>query len=256
MFKLAEGRGSLNSLYCGPDGLYLGSAALIELRDATYFLRHEDDIAALLAAAYDPTPAFGILIPRLRAITDHLQRGELAQAMVAAVLLRLDDLSGAAIARVAQVDALLKHNFNPDEPRDSHGRWTDGTESDPPEIGISSSAQQHPPDERGAERPPDLTPISNRTISGIASWYDLPGHRMSNGQMFDPNAMNAAMRKVPLGTLVTVCLAGDSSRCIQVTVTDRGPYIPGRLIDLTKAAFTGLAGGIDMGLVKVVVTLP
>jgi hypothetical protein len=183
MFKFAEGRGSLDSLYCGPDGLYLGSAALIELRDATYFLRHEDDIAALLAAAYDPTPAFGILIPRLRAITDHLQRGELAQAMVAAVLLRLDDLSGAAIARVAQVDALLKHNFNPDEPRDSHGRWTDGTESDPPETGTSSSAQQHPPDERGAERPPDLTPISNRTISGIASWYDLPGHRMSNGQM-------------------------------------------------------------------------
>jgi rare lipoprotein A len=92
-------------------------------------------------------------------------------------------------------------------------------------------------------------------LSGLASWYDLPGRQMANGRVFDPDAMNVAMLKVPLGTVVTVRLAEDPSRSIAVTVTDRGPYEPGRVVDLTPAAFTALVGNTRPGLAKVVVTL-
>jgi len=50
MFKLAESLGSRQGVYCGCEGLYLGSAALIEYRDGRYCLRRENEVAALLAA--------------------------------------------------------------------------------------------------------------------------------------------------------------------------------------------------------------
>ena len=56
MFKLAERRGKRDGLYCGWDGVYLGPAALIERREGRYWLRAEDEVAALLAAAYETPP--------------------------------------------------------------------------------------------------------------------------------------------------------------------------------------------------------
>ena len=102
----------------------------------------------------------------------------------------------------------------------------------------------------------DAVPISARTVSGVASWYNLVGRQMANGRVFDANAMNAAMLKVPLGTVVTVHLADDPSRNVSVTITDRGPYKAGRVIDLTPAAFQALTGTLNAGLARVVVTLP
>ena len=70
---------------------------------------------------------------KLPGIAADLQRGDLGQAMISAVLLGLGELSDDAIARLARTEALLKANFNPDEPRDQHGRWAgddaDGTSS-------------------------------------------------------------------------------------------------------------------------------
>ncbi len=90
---------------------------------------------------------------------------------------------------------------------------------------------------------------------GKASYYDLPRNRMANGHMFDANAMNAAMLHVPLGTVVQVTNIA-TKKTISVAVTDRGPYPPGRVIDLPKAAFTALAGGTGTGLVEVEVDVP
>jgi rare lipoprotein A len=129
-------------------------------------------------------------------------------------------------------------------------------ESQPPGVGAGACAQPLRVDGRGVEGPPDLSPVSRPSISGLASWYNGDGHLMANGKPFDPNAMTAAMLKVPLGTAVTACLAEDRSRCIGVTVTDRGPYVAGRVIDLTRAAFEALVGSTARGLVKVTVTLP
>jgi hypothetical protein len=69
MFKLAESRGSIRGLYCGVEGLSLGPSPLIELLDGTYRVRPPREIAALVAAAFDPPPDAVKLLPRLFAIS-------------------------------------------------------------------------------------------------------------------------------------------------------------------------------------------
>lgn len=93
-------------------------------------------------------------------------------------------------------------------------------------------------------------------VRGGASYYDLPGQTMANGRVFDPNAMAAAMLKVPLGTKVKVVSIDNPAKSIEVTVTVRGPYVPGRVIDLTPRAFQQLFGGTRRGTGKVIVVVP
>ncbi len=131
MFKLAESPGASRGVYCGREGLYLGPSALIERDNNGYRLRTEDQIAALLAAAYDPAPDLAGLLPGLRAVAAHLEAGDLGRAMISAVLLGLAELSDVALARLARTEALLKYNFNPAEPRDERGRWTADESNDP-----------------------------------------------------------------------------------------------------------------------------
>ena len=78
---------------------------------------------------------------------------------------------------------------------------------------------------------------------------------MANGKPFDANAVNGAMLNVPLGTKVKV-LALDTSKSVEVTVTNRGPYVTGRIIDLTPKAFETLFGSTKPGTGKVVVAIP
>lgn len=103
--------------------MFLGPSPLIEYRDGIYRVRRREEIAALLAAAYDPPPDVEGLLRKLSLIAADLQRGELGQAMISAVLLGLAELSDDGIARLARTEAMVKANFNPDEPRDQHGRW-------------------------------------------------------------------------------------------------------------------------------------
>lgn len=76
---------------------------------------------------------------------------------------------------------------------------------------------------------------------GGASWYGpgFNGKRAASGEIFNENAMTAAHRSLPFGTklLVTDQRTG---RQVQVTINDRGPFIGGRIIDLSKAAATEL----------------
>ena len=91
--------------------------------------------------------------------------------------------------------------------------------------------------------------------SGRAPYYNNLGRNMSNHHRFDPSAMTAAMLHVPLGMIVHVTnvLGGKS---IDVTVTDHGPYVQGRIIDHTPTAFTALAGGLGPGVIEVEVMVP
>lgn len=91
---------------------------------------------------------------------------------------------------------------------------------------------------------------------GRASFYDLPGNKMANGQMFDGKAMSAAMLGVPFGTVVTVTSLKDPTKSINVTTTDRGPYAPGRIIDLMRTAFQALFGSTRIGVADVIVVVP
>jgi rare lipoprotein A len=83
--------------------------------------------------------------------------------------------------------------------------------------------------------------------SGIASVYGAKylGKRTASGQTSRANAMTAAHRSLPFGTMVRVTHR-HSGRSVVVRVNDRGPFVRGRVIDLTPAAarvlgFSGLA---------------
>ncbi len=72
---------------------------------------------------------------------------------------------------------------------------------------------------------------------GLASWYGPPyaGRKGADGTVYDQNAMTAAHLTLPLGTLARVTnLANEQT--VLVRITDRGPFVPGRIIDLSLAA--------------------
>lgn len=75
------------------------------------------------------------------------------------------------------------------------------------------------------------------TEIGLASWYGAPYHnrRGSNGQIYNMHAMTAAHRTYPLGSIVRVTNVKTGSAAL-VRITDRGPFIRGRVIDLSLAA--------------------
>jgi rare lipoprotein A len=81
--------------------------------------------------------------------------------------------------------------------------------------------------------------------SGIASHYSYSRGRTASGERLNPSAMTAAHRTLRFGTLVRVTHR-KTGRTVVVRINDRGPFIRGRVIDLTPAAaralgFTGLA---------------
>lgn len=82
---------------------------------------------------------------------------------------------------------------------------------------------------RGAE------PITTET--GLASWYGPPYHnrRGSNGELYNMHAMTAAHRTFPLGSIVRVTNVKTGHSAL-VRITDRGPFISGRVLDLSLAA--------------------
>ncbi|MDR3471703.1 MAG: septal ring lytic transglycosylase RlpA family protein [Devosia sp.] len=69
---------------------------------------------------------------------------------------------------------------------------------------------------------------------GVASWY-AAGSRTANGERMNANGMTAAHKSLPFGTVVRV-IDQQSGRSIQVRINDRGPFVRGRIIDLTRAA--------------------
>jgi rare lipoprotein A len=83
--------------------------------------------------------------------------------------------------------------------------------------------------------PPGTVPLSSET--GLASWYGPPYHarRGSNGEIYNMHAMTAAHRTLPLGSIVRVTNLKTNHSAL-VRITDRGPFIPGRIIDLSLAA--------------------
>lgn len=72
---------------------------------------------------------------------------------------------------------------------------------------------------------------------GEASWYGMPfhGRRTASGERYDMYRMSAAHRELPFGTVVEVRNV-DNGRRIQVRINDRGPFVRGRILDLSYAA--------------------
>jgi rare lipoprotein A len=87
--------------------------------------------------------------------------------------------------------------------------------------------------------------------TGVASWYGehWQGRTTASGKPFDDRKLTAAHRTLPLNAHVRVTNL-KTGRSVDVTITDRGPYIGGRVIDLSKAAAKKL-GMVKEGLVPV-----
>ena len=79
---------------------------------------------------------------------------------------------------------------------------------------------------------------------GVASWYgeQFHGRQAANGEIFDMEALTAAHRTMPLGSIVRVVNLANGKH-LHVRITDRGPYVNGRILDLSHAAAVQL--GMD-----------
>ena len=80
---------------------------------------------------------------------------------------------------------------------------------------------------------------------GIASWYGpgFHGKKTSSGEIYDMNTMTAAHKSLPFNAVVKV-VDLDTGRSVIVRINDRGPFIPGRIIDLSHAAAQ------ELGMIK------
>lgn len=92
-----------------------------------------------------------------------------------------------------------------------------------------------------AALPPEPAPAPTLTPSfqqiGLASWYgpELDHHRTASGERFNMNELTAAHRSLPLDTVVRVTNLRNGES-VSVRINDRGPFAPGRVIDLSRAA--------------------
>ncbi len=97
---------------------------------------------------------------------------------------------------------------------------------------------------RGSSLPP--AGAGDDGLTGIASWYGgrFHGRRTANGEIYDMNALTAAHRTLPFGTIVEVTNLGNG-RKVRLRINDRGPFIKGRIIDVSRRAAKELGFLID-----------
>ena len=102
-------------------------------------------------------------------------------------------------------------------------------------------------------KPPASTP--HRAETGQASWYGKAHHGKltASGERFDMNALTAAHRTLPFGTIVRVTDV-KSRKSVTVRINDRGPFRRGRIIDLSHEAAKKL-GFVDRGTARVEITV-
>jgi len=105
----------------------------------------------------------------------------------------------------------------------------------PPPIATTPPVQAEKPAPPAISLPPDAVPLFTQT--GLASWYGPPYHnrQSSNGEIYDMNAMTAAHRTLPINSIVRVTNLRTGASTL-VRINDRGPFVDGRIIDLSLAA--------------------
>ena len=89
----------------------------------------------------------------------------------------------------------------------------------------------------------------NRIFSGKASYYSYSKRKTASGSSFDRNLLTAAHRRLPFGTRVRV-IDLETSKSVVVRITDRGPWVRGRVLDLSLGAARSL-GITDRGVAQV-----
>jgi rare lipoprotein A (peptidoglycan hydrolase) len=155
---------------------------------------------------------------------------------------------------IAAVPAWLGISANAAVAQDFNDRW-----SIIPKAHAEPAPE--PPTETSPAPPPVVTPPPsspeapsprqsfNRVFSGKASFYSYSKGKTASGAKFDRDAMTAAHRSLPFGTKVRVTDIS-SSKSVIVHISDRGPFIAGRVLDLSLAAARTL-GITDRGVAQV-----
>lgn len=94
-----------------------------------------------------------------------------------------------------------------------------------------------------------------KTIRGKASWYGdyFHGKKTASGEKYNMYNLTAANKTLPFGTIVRVTNL-NNGKSVKVKINDRGPYIEGRMIDLSRAAFKKIAP-LGVGVLDVEVTI-
>jgi rare lipoprotein A len=125
-------------------------------------------------------------------------------------------------------------------------------------VGLLAACASQPSARRAT--PPAGPPSAGWTEEGIASWYGgrdgFEGKPTASGEIYDSSLLTAAHRELPLGTVVDVTNLG-SGETVRVRINDRGPFVFGRVIDLSRAAAQkiGLIGP-GTGPVRITVVTP
>jgi len=114
----------------------------------------------------------------------------------------------------------------------------------PPGPSVASQSQYNSGNLRpytinGKSYYPDV-PDKGYTQTGVASWYaEESGTRTADGEVFNPDAISAAHKTFPLPSLVEVTNL-DNGRKLRIRVNDRGPFVDGRVMDLSRGAAKAL----------------
>ncbi|TWB77691.1 hypothetical protein FBZ87_103510 [Nitrospirillum amazonense] len=164
-YRLSNGPGGLG-LSCTAEGVGLAGVPLLVKGAGGFQARPAAEVAVLLRRAYAGVEPGAAVLPGLTKIADALNRGDLAQAMIRAVHLRLPDLDWDAAVRLARAnDNLVK--YSPDQPRDWHGRWASGgggeTQAKSPRDGLAVSVS-YQPQAQGAKKKGGVIPVMASTI--------------------------------------------------------------------------------------------
>ena len=155
-------------------------------------------------------------------------------------------LLGVAVSLTVMMSAGCGHHHNRVQ--------TTAQQTAPPPPTLPTQAQQA---EQGPPAPPariPITPVPPGGVSaedldfvnthrpilseqGLATWYTAPykGRKAANGQLFSDRALTAAHRTLPMGSLITVTNL-KTGQSAAMRITDRGPFVDGRILDLTIAS--------------------
>lgn len=153
-------------------------------------------------------------------------------------------VSAVALATVPTLAAIAAevHDGQRAEGRQQPGEVRREPDAGRPVVGAGSPVEPAPAP-RGAPQPP--TPAlaerfaeePTEVMTGWASWYGpgFAGRRTASGEIYDPAEMVAAHRSLPFGTRIRVTNQRNGAGVV-VRITDRGPYVGGRILDLSAAA--------------------
>ncbi len=139
--------------------------------------------------------------------------GKVTQSRTALILVAAAALTGGTVseasARPSRHHHYHHHHYDHHAARTEFAPWRDANASIAPSFG-------------------------GRTFSGMASFYgNESGRKTASGQRFNQEAMTAAHRSLPFGTKLRVTHGG---RSVIVTINDRGPFVRGRVLDLSTGA--------------------